>query len=281
MQNPLTNRTVTPTGLSVATGLAMESLFPSVTRFDPAREIPSNVDINKYAEFYINLETLFRNITTAANKDSVLRATPNQLLDILTSEIEILIGLFSNEGNGACRPIFYRCSHPIGIGNLIAYRCVKSSYKLLYNDMLEKTIELYKKSYGQIVEFKSRLSPKERNDSLLLSHRTEDLLSYPNFSSLDLLESHTGVLKQRRLYYTKFDKCGDDDLSNIPFNGVTLGAFGDRSVILPVSYRLRKQIVDCSKKRRWTALTSLDHFKLTLALDIPPDDCFSLLSFLK
>ena len=62
----LQNRTTTSFGVSIGTGLLLESMFdPIVDRYDPDRPIPPRVEMKKYPYWLINVYTLIRNILTS------------------------------------------------------------------------------------------------------------------------------------------------------------------------------------------------------------------------
>jgi hypothetical protein len=118
------------------------------------------------------------------------------------------------------------------------------------------------------MKFNTTISPKGNVKALFLTHVPYDLTNYSNFEKLDLIESHTGVLKSRYEWYTKFYKLGDADLRIIPFYKKMLLVFGDRVVIQPSDIKLRRLILEVAQNRRWTQLTTVDKVMHDLELSI-------------
>ena len=55
-------RNISSFDISIATGLALESLLdPTGKRYDDARVVPNKVDLSVYNEVWFNLHTLARN----------------------------------------------------------------------------------------------------------------------------------------------------------------------------------------------------------------------------
>lgn len=111
--------------------------------------------------------------------------------------------------------------------------------------------EDYKKD---IVLLDTRLD-KWRKDAALMSHIPADLLSFNEFQNLRLLESHTGTIKGRELFYTKLRR---DAKVPLPFNIFTLNVFGDKAMFFegqPV--KVRNVFNKLVAKYKWTAITSL------------------------
>ncbi|MNZ57992.1 hypothetical protein D3C78_759890 [compost metagenome] len=85
-----------------------------------------------------------------------------------------------------------------------------------------------------------------------------DLLQRYKFSSLTLLESHTGAAKPPALWYTKLTN--GKELEHIPFDRMTLQFFGDNgNLFTGYPIKFRRIMLDIAKKNRWTALTTKDY----------------------
>ena len=89
------------------------------------------------------------------------------------------------------------------------------------------------------------------------------MLSNYNFTSLTLLESHTGVLKDTHQLYTKY--ANGKELARIPFTKYFLEIFGDSQTFFPMDRKLRKDITDIAEKYKWTQITTLD--KINYGID--------------
>jgi len=269
----LSNRTISAFPLSIGTSLALESLFkPRLEPYDAKREIPNEIDINNYQEIYINLYTLYRNIVGSVNKEVFKNTNANELLSIMESEIDVINDLFSIEGNNLCMPIYYYNNYKnlfsFGQTHGIKFREDKTDYQKIYKQLFLDIIKKLFKHTDEHIEINSIIKPKNRNTSLILSHVPYDLISYMNFKKLDLLESHTGKLKHRHQWNTKYANIGDSDLSHLPFNRRLLLVLGDKILIHPNEYKLRKLIYDISIKRNWTPMTTNDKINQDFELEI-------------
>lgn len=259
--------------LSIGTSIAFESLFaPRQDPYDPNRELPPHIDILNYSEVYINVSTLFRNLIGAVKKEVFLHSNEFELKAALTEEIDIINSLLNNEGNGVCRPTYYfdnykdfdnYCSK-----HKIMLRVENTDYQKYYKDKLVKTLRLLLKETDDVLEYNSGLLPKFRTKSLIISHIPFDLLSNNKFEKLDLLETHTGKLKEKYEWCTKYYPLGDSSLLHLPFNKLLLSLFGDKIHIHPSLYKLRKLIYDISVSRKWTPVTTTAKIKQDFALDV-------------
>src|ERR1019366_5684693 len=194
--------------ISIGTSLALESLFaPRQTPYDPKREIPVHIDLAKYQDIWINVETLFRNLSQAVSKVTFLTVTPQDIKDALNMEIEVINSLFSNEGNNLCKPHYYYCTNQHLFHHTnpsIKFRQDKTDWQKIYRVKLDKTLQLMHKETDEIFKFDSELKPTKKSDALIIIHIPHDLLSYKHFNKLDLLESNTGKLKHRQQWNSKY-----------------------------------------------------------------------------
>jgi hypothetical protein len=267
----LAARTIGGFALSIATSLSFESIFaPRLPPYDSTRIIPEQIDISKYATIWINVTTLFRNLMGSINKDALLLVTEEELAQTLNQEMELINSLFLNEGNNLCKVIYYTMSYKhLYRRNGVKFRTEKTSNQKQYKASMLKTIDLLMRdgTYS-IVQLDSEIKPDKRDKSLIFTHIPHDLLSHVHFNGLDLLESHTGLLKTKHKWNTKYFSVGDSDLSHLPFNRLLLFIFGDKIQIQPIDIRLRRLILECSITRGWTPLTTVDKILLELGLDI-------------
>jgi hypothetical protein len=261
--DPLSNRAVSAFPISVATSLALESIFKGPNPcIDPERVIPQQVDINKYDEFYVNLSTLFRNIVTALSKEDYLRVGVKGLKDTLAFEMEMIESIFKNEGYNKVKVIFYACQYKSALSVLkhphAQFRSVTTEKQKEYKRLHDDTLSTFLKSNNssdRLKIFDSEIKPLHSPKALILTHIPYDLLSYKNFQSLDLIESHTGVLKNKHQWYTKYHD--GKALNNIPFLCGFLQVFGDSEFYKPFDIRVRKSILELANENRWSQITTL------------------------
>lgn len=265
-------RTVSSFPISIGTAIALESIFsPRIDPYDPERKIPNNIDINNYTTMYFNMLTLFRNLQGSLDKEVFLMAKDNELTEALIQEMDVIKSLFSVEGNGVCTPIFFIPTYDYYYKNskfkMVYFRKDKTEFQKLYTGKQGKVLHnlLQKK---EIEKIDYQLPVFSTKKALLLSHIPLDLLNYKYLNTLDLVESHTGKLKSRNTWNSKYYPIPDTDMNIFPFNRKLLMVFGDKTIIHPADIRLRKQIADIAKARHWTTMTTLDKINLDISLTI-------------
>ncbi len=268
------SRTISAFPLSIGTSLAFESLFEGpLDPYDREREIPQRVDIKDYKTFWIHIGTLFRNIVGAMTKEDNQIVTVKELKETLAFEIEMIESILAVEGGDTCKPMFYYSDyHSLYKGHhhqSIRMRTDTTDNQKQYRAKYLKVIEEYlkeNKDKENLFKFDKEIKPLTFTSSLILTHYAYDLLSRPRFSKLDLLESHTGILKPRHLWYTKY--YNGKTLSMIPFQRKLLAIFGDHELFHPMDIRFRRLIIEIATNRGWTAFTTEDKVLYDLSSDI-------------
>lgn len=261
--DPLSNRVVSAFPISIATSLALESIFYSNTpSYDPDREIPQKVNITDYDEFWINLSTMFRNIMGALSKDDLGKVGASGLKETLAFEMETIESIVFNEGGNKVKVIFYACEYKEATSSSkhphAVFRTDSTDKQKIYRSLHNETIAKLLKERNESDNLKildSELKPKHKCRALVLTHIAYDLLSYKNFNHLDLIESHTGVLKPKSLWYTKFHE--GKSLNFIPFNLGFLQIFGDNEHFKPIDIRVRRTLIELAKQDGWTQVSTL------------------------
>lgn len=262
--DPLSGRTLSAFPLSVATSLAFESILtgPNPT-IDPDRRIPQQIDLKNYNEFWINLSTLFRNIMTSLSKEDAAIVGASGLKDTLTYEIETIESIIKNEGSSSVKLVFYVCENKdatsISKNPFAMMRGDTTDKQKIYRSLHNTTIAKFLKEHHEsdsLRIFNSELKPKIRCKALILTHIAYDLLSHKNFTVLDLVESHTGVLKHKHQFHTKLQN--GKELVMIPFFKGFLQIFGDNEFYHPLNGKVRKALVELAIVNRWNQTTTLE-----------------------
>jgi len=255
--NPLAERAISAYPLSVGTSLALESLIQTDNPpIDPERVIPQRVDLSQYETIWINVSTLFRNMNSAINNDDKINVKSLAYAKEMIREIELLDDLFS--------PYFsvnyYVCNYKKALGlnnNYIKLRSYNTPKQLLYKSDHDKTISILLRDMKEKIDvFDSDIKPQKKQKALILTHYAWDLLSYNNFSLLDLIESHTGILKKKQDFYTKI--LNGKDTPMIPFNKCFIRVFGDKEHFSPMNPKVKQQIIDFANECKWTQMTTKD-----------------------
>lgn len=262
MFDTLNTRTISGFPVSIGTSLSFESIFtPRLPVYDPAREIPSRINITDYNYFYISVSTLFRNLMGALKKEDSRRVLPKELLQALTEEMEFISDLVHTESNNRTSVIFYVNNYlDLQSRDFISHlRTATTENQKIYKHLHDTTLELLTKNHQEIEIFKSKIKPVSRAKALILTHVPYDLICYSDFSKLDLIESHTGKLK----HYTDFNtKYYDGKLVNMfPFNELLLKIMGDHEMIIPFNIKIRKEIIELARECKWTPVTTVSKVK--------------------
>lgn len=257
----LSERQVSGFPLSLPTGLSFESLFPrQIDAYDPDRKIPQNINVADYAECWISLSTIFRNMVSSMDRQVAMKVSPREYADTIETEIDVINGLFMNEGHGACLPVFYNCSYAglaKAIPRMVQLRKQNTEIQKAYANKLEQTIKLLTRTNDAVRLFDYEIKTQgPRKNALILTHHPWDLLSFKHFNRLDLLESNTGRLKSRYLWNTKFYPVGDADMTVLPFTRKLLLLLGDRVQIQPSDFKLRRYILEVAIAKKWTSMTT-------------------------
>jgi hypothetical protein len=115
--------------------------------------------------------------------------------------------------------------------------------------------------YKKQLTFNSVLSMKSK--IVLLSHYPVDLLSLERHKGCALLESHTGAVKNRGLWYTKLNGCTNP---RMPFNALTLQVYGDKQTFarFKQSAAVIKELEALAERYQWNATTTKSRMKLNI-----------------
>lgn len=261
MKNILFERKMSGFVLSISTGMAMETLFATrAPVYDESRIPPQRVSLERYNTVWINVRTLLRNIINACEYTTVREIRPKELARSLIEEIEIIQSLFANEGKSLITPIFYDSNYQTfyrGKDPQYKLRVVSTPKQVDWFNCLEQGLQEALMQGVQILHTGSTLrATRPGEKALILSHVTPDLLSYVNFSSMELLESHTGKIKTRREWNTKYSPLGSEQFENFPWTKQLLCYLGDKYIFSPLSITARRKILAVANERRWSPMTS-------------------------
>lgn len=257
--NRLTSRVMSSFGVSIGTGLMLESLFePTYERYDKDREIPNKIKIDNYNIHLINLHMVIRNIISASgnHKEYHIYFKNDTLFKIALEELDNIQYLYSNSD---CIPILFVPNYS-NIRKSLNYE-----KNVPYNDFefgIDTYINKMLSNYKDVLTIpliETYKIPSEFNNQkvLISTSYPVDLLNIDKVKSMDLLESHTGKLKKPDLWYTKYHKFGKNDLSHLPFNELLLYIFGDGKMIMSLPVKMKRLLLELSIKEKWTPKTGL------------------------
>lgn len=276
MKDKFYNRATSALPISVGTSLALESIFSGEKEsIDPSRKPPIRIPLKKYPYMYFNVSTLLRNIINSSNlkADEMPKIDEQVLYDIVYAEIDVIKSVFRHEGGGLSLPVFYLAQYKNKYFDLLKkHDCLRQHKGGLgiAASKIDSVIEkLIRHNTGEFVITNDTAADlNNSSSSIIFTHVTYDLLSHKGFSNgLSLLESHTGQLKDKSHWNTKYYKLKDDLQSQIlrmPFNRYLLAILGDTYQIKPYDIKKRKEIAGLSKTFHWTPITTEEKVYINL-----------------
>jgi hypothetical protein len=237
VNSPLATRTTSSFPISIGTALSLETLFDgSEAVYDKDRVIPSRINITAYSSFYINLVTLIRNIIGSVSSKDSQGLLISDIAATLEHEVSIIKDLVKANSSGLTKCVFYMSrykglerKHPHAI-----LRIDNTEKQRQTSAIIEKTLNEFIKTQvkGSVEIYDLEIEPKGTPKAIILTNYAYDLLSYKRFETLDLIESHTGVLKKRNLWNTKL--YNGKTLPAMPFCAMTMQVFGDSQTFVPM-----------------------------------------------
>ena len=261
MNDILLTRAKSSIGVSLPTDLALESLFEGKNSYyDPERKIPNDVDIKKYSVFLINVETLLRNMFSSIPSSERTRVGYNESLYCILQELDFIKGYVDVHSNESCKLIPYRFDAKLDTDKRFKnaqYRKSVSETSQFMDHLIETVgISLARQRDTEVTSFSSSIRLPNPKKTLILTHSVIDLVAFSRYEHLDLLESNTGVLKDRGLFHTKL--FNGKSLTNMPLNTLTLQVFGDNHKFRPQSFVARDEVIRVAAKRNWRSMTTDD-----------------------
>ena len=244
-------------GLSIGTHLAMETIFPNKFElFDSEREIPK-LNEKLYDTYVINVYTVARNVLGAVEYDNEEEVVNNPEYGYsILNELHILKAIFEEEGK---KLYLWYPDYTNVVRSLINGKETKDLIMYVKYYWIESVLDKLKTQLGEICVSSGHKLPKEiTGNILLMTNIPADLCNHGNIT---LIEPHTGAIKTKSDWYTKYHKLGSQDLSNLPMNEVLLYYMGDY-VMCPITpIGIRKEILSIASSCNWTFRTTVDKVK--------------------
>lgn len=266
----LAARTMSSWPLSIGTALAFETLHVGPNPvYDPDRQIPKGADITRFDSFWINLKTLYRNMLGSVPSQSQESIMAGECLYALEYEVETIREIITTISRGAITPTFYSTDYQ-GLAKEHPYANIRvhtTPKQLAYHAQETAVMQEFHKRHAanEGVHFlKRRIVPTTPTTGLILTHSAYDLTNSKYFSDLSLLESHTGIVKNKSQWYTKFHAMKDE--ASIPMTTTMLQVFGDPILFSPFPIAQRKEVIAAAHERHWSAITTKARIRLTFDL---------------
>lgn len=254
--------------LAISTSLALEGALG----IHPENPTDKNI-LPYYGEIWVNLRTLYRNLHESVPKDVQERLLAGTMVDALLEEIEHFDTTIRERATSPMKIIYY-ASNYAGLAKRYPkalLRTASTQRQVIYQDIQQKAIkglltELGKAGGRTVRVFDLDLKPKNPTEhygkALMISHYAYDLLSHYEFQKLTLLESHTGVAKDRALWSSKYTD--GRQFPMIPFRESLLQVFGDSTLFRAWNVKDRRVIVELAQAKTWTPLTTISKIRQDL-----------------
>lgn len=243
--------------LSIATSLAIEGAMG----VHPDKPDQTQKLLPKYDVIWVNLKTIFRNLYNAIDRSVVQDVKIHDFVDAFTSEIDQLKNVISVETAGKMPVVLY-VSDYASLDQKYRHATIRGDQTPLqqqYSRLMVATISQYMKAHGtEVKSYSLKITDAEPRRALILTHYAFDLFA-PRMPQLSLLESHTGTIKDKHMWYTKY--LNGKELVNIPFREDLIQVFGDNETFRPMKPSIRNQILELAEKYRWSQVTTSDKIK--------------------
>lgn len=246
--------------LSIATSLAIEGGLGN----HPDRKVEGQ-PLLKYDAIWVNLKTLFRNLFNAIEKDRLGSVKAEDLYGALVQEIFQFRNIVQQESGGKIEVIYYMSDYR---GMEYKYpkailRTDTTPNQLGYTKAMIDTLGLYVKNHqGEYKSYALKMTDKDNRKLLILTHYPYDLFAEA-MPGRALLESHTGAVKERHLWYTKY--LNGKELASIPFREDFIQIFGDQEHFRPLGLGMRKALLELANQYNWSSVTTLDKIRYGLS----------------
>lgn len=253
-QNILDSRAMSGFPVSIGTGLALETVFEPIREVaDTARDVPKRVDKAQYTDYVFNMSTILRNLLSSISYKDLIGIPKQMILNTFLDEVEFLTHFF---GMNSMNVNFYVHTYDFPRKTYPDKLRLASSDQQKYLQGLTDFCLMGVRKHDEVQHFTKDVTYGNDCSALIVTHVPWDLLSYDRFRKLDLLESHTGVVKTRKDWNTKYFKIPDKDMSFLPFMEYLLTTFGDNVMFKPGPMKDRLELYESLVKKKVHPLMS-------------------------
>lgn len=243
--------------VAIGTGLMLESLFESRTeRYDPLREIPVNLNVNNYKHHIYSIHTIVRNMLSAIpHKNKIEVINDKMLPKLIEAEVESIFSLYDGT---KCQPILFIGDYSKPIDYMNINKASKSNAQVVLYEMVHDIVK--RLEFTNVDKFDKKDLPKPYklptigDKHLLTTSFAVDL--HTNSNTMTLLESHTGKVKDKYEFNSKYRKTALGDITTLPFNEKLHIIAGDRTLINPIKMSWRKELFQIALENAWTPRTT-------------------------
>ncbi|QZA71028.1 hypothetical protein AH06_259 [Erwinia phage AH06] len=250
----MADRTIGLFPMSVGTSLAFEALLARPVK-------PNDAPIETLV---LNVGTVFRNAYQAYDTEDRDRLGIDKLHDDVIADMSAVYDILKDlNKTGAPDYKLYHGKYERMVSSFPLGKIweptseIQKRYALLERNVIEKVI----RTMRGLVQVVDHTLPTSVKNTYVMTHHIVDLVVPSGYGDITLVESHTGALKQKSLWYTKLTN--GKTLTRIPFNRMTLQVFGDNSVNFKAnSFKYKAALMKLAEENKWTPMTSHDRIKL-------------------
>ena len=250
--------------LSIATSLAIEGIMGT----HPDTPVGKH-RLDEFKNLWVNLKTLYRNFYNAMDREWVdMIGVADQAVHF-SQEMDQLVKVVRSESGGMTGVKFYLPDYD-KVGRRFKHALMRTDstpkQQAYAKAMVGVIGEVLKQRKEEVMVTSDVITIQQAEKALMLTHYPLDLTTTA-FFSVALLESHTGVVKTREQWYTKY--YNGKDLTSMPFSAALLSIFGDNDMFRPMPIQYRKALLALAEKYRWSFATTRD--KIVYGLNSLPD----------
>lgn len=260
-QEAIAARATNSSGVSVGTSLALETILHNWPIFDLERVAPDKVSLHKYSRVWINLRTIARNLHNSVSSEYKETLRPTDLGEAIAEEAWTVAQAIMQASSNSVQATVYwpkyeqlEKAFPTASIRKPNTDKQKAIDKLMHEALnhAERSLETNHRTHYRKVNLK--IDPGSYASTLMLTHMPVDLLSAKRFGNLELLESHTGLVKTKNQWYTKL--YGGKALSTIPFCEMSLQVFGDDHSFHPMNIAVKREVLSIAQTNNWSWMTT-------------------------
>lgn len=250
----MNKRTLSTLPISVGTGLAIEAL--------------AQTPMASYSSLIFNIRTLFRNALGSFDGEKL--PGEKELFEAVSEDMMgIATAINSLKFNTHLNLIFYQPSYK-GIRQAFPWAKLKipgevkmTPHQIAVEALRKKVTEKILDKFSKVVIKTNVGLPSFNGNALVMTHHPVDLAVSSAYSRLNLLESHTGVIKGFPEFNSKLT--GGSELTNIPLNKLTIQVFGDRATnFYSLPQGVKNEIKALADARNWSTASTPSYCEMTI-----------------
>lgn len=253
----------TSAGLSIGTGMALETIFKLKDRYDLEREPPAFVDIEEYDIHIFSIHTLVRNVINSLPRGN-RGIEERDLANLVIDDLNMLNGYYTDVSTTL---IISVANYDDLYREFNKNKEYKSTKKITDLVLLNDWVKMQKFEKNPTIEATVSKASDIKVGRKKVLVTTSMLLDVHLYGQFDLLESHTGVLKTYRELGSKYHKLGKKDFSFLPYSKNLHKILGDGTYVIPIKISERTRLLNIALDKKWNTRTSESRIREVLIKD--------------